>query len=222
MMIGRFTESKKIEDIRAHLMHGRIVYIFTGTEFMLMHYKFNEEKGIVRHYSILKDKEIYCGEYNLFGLMRVIKETLENEDCHYLLYFGDLNIKASIYDFMQEFYNPAEELPLVVVTAMVEEETIRTDISYPGNIQGDVLTYVDEFIEVLMKKYLNEVLFEKEPGCYSIFSLWLMKESDGFEFDVRSSYIDFIRFDEDSKKYIELIINELTLEMQRLGIVLTV
>jgi hypothetical protein len=222
MMIGRFTETKELKEIRAHLMHGRIVYVFTGTKFLLMHYEFNHEKGIIRNYSIIKDKEIQSKECNLFGLMKIIKDTLENEEFHYLLYYGDLNINASIYDFMKEFYSPSEELPLVVVTAMVEAETIRTDISYPGNIEGNVLTYVDEFIQVIMEKYLNEELFEKEPGCYSIFSLWLMKEKDAFEFDVRSNYLDFVRYDEGLMDYIRLILTELTLEMRRLGIVTAV
>lgn len=222
MMIGRFTETKEIKEIRAHLMHGRIVYVFTGTNFLLMHYELNQETGIIREYSIPKDKEIQSRKCNLFGLMKIIKETMGNEEFHFLLYYGDLNIKASIYDFMKEFYSPSEELPLVVVTAMVEEETIRTDISYPGNIKGNAITYIDEFIQQAMEKHLNEELFEKEPGCYSIFSLWLRKEKDAFEFDVRSKYLDFIKYDTDLMNYVSLILSELTSEMRRLGIVTAV
>jgi hypothetical protein len=217
-MIGKFTESKEFEHIRSHLMHGRIVYAFTGSSFILLHYNCNEEKGIMREFSITDNIEVNATQLSLMKLIEEIRTNLNNENYHYLLYYGELSADDSIYDFMREFYNPSEELPIIVATAMVDSDYIRNDVSYACNIQGRILKQIDEFNSKLMESHVNTCLSTKDSGVYSIFSIWLRKCENIFTVVFKSKFSDVIDVDEELSKYKQHMLEELNIEIKRLGV----
>jgi hypothetical protein len=217
-LIGRFTECKDLEQIRKHLIHGRIVYTFTGTSFILLQYNSNEEKGIIKRYNIMDNKELNPEDSDLFKIIEFIKAYILNAEYHFLLYYGELNINSSIQDFMREFYNPTEELPIIVVTAMVDAEYIRNDISHACKISEDVIKEIDSFNSKLMEQYVNSCLSNENSGVHNIFSIWLQKFGSTFRLIFKSKYLEYIDVNEELFNLKERIIKELNKDIKRLGV----
>lgn len=217
-MLGKFMETRDLKQLRSHLMHGRIVYVFTGTSFDLYIYNTSEETGIFKSYSIIEDMKLQSRDCSLPEIINTIKEKLKNKEYHYMLYYGELGMNDNIYDFMKEFYNPKEELPLIVATVLVDDEVIRADISHPCNIQGSVLEQVADFNEKLMNEHINEKLCYEDYGTYSVFSFWLVKNGSSFEVVFRSKYSDIINEDADLNYCRRMITAELNSTVENLGI----
>jgi hypothetical protein len=218
VMIGRFTECKILDQIRNHLIHGRIVYVFSGLSFILLQYNSNDEKGIMKNYNITNNMELKDEEYGLIEMIKFIKTNLNDENYHFLLYYGELTINSSIYDFMKEFYNPTEELPIIVVTAMVDSEYIRNDISHACKISKEVLEKVDYFNSRLMEQYVSAYLSEENSGVHSIFSIWLQKFEDNFKVVFKSKYLDYIDVNEELGNLKDKVLNDLNRDIKRLGV----
>jgi hypothetical protein len=138
-----------------------------------------------------------------------------------MLYYGDLGFEDNILSFVKEYHTPSEELPLIVATALVEPESIRTDISYPCNIKGKALEYADELFSKLVKNYLEEELYLNNSGCHSIYSFWLNKKNRTYEVIFRSNYSEIIDSDDELKKLKKKVIYELINQMIELGIIRT-
>lgn len=217
-MIGRFTESKDMEQIRKHLIHGRIIFAFTGVSFIILQYNSNEEKGIIKEYNIVNNMELKAEDSNLFQIISSIKTNIINENYHYLLYFGELNINSSIYDFMKEFYSPSEELPIVVVTAMVDTEYIRNDISHACKISRSVIEEIDVFNSKLMEEHVNSCLSEENSGIYNIFSIWLQKFENTFRLVFKSKYSEYIDVNEELNRLKQRVLVGLNKDIKRLGV----
>lgn len=217
-MIGRFTETKDINKLRNHLIHGRIVYTFDGSNFIILSYDYNKEKGIIKCYDITKNMELLEKRCDIFEIIYDVKKNINEEKYHYLLYYGELNIDDSIYDFMNEFYNPMEELPVIVVTAMVGADYIKSDVSYPCKVASKVITKINELIKILIEEYLYNELENSTPGCYSIFSIWLKKNEDTFELILQSKYKELIDTDNELQEYKKEIFKGLYEEMKKVGV----
>lgn len=217
-MIGRFTEVYEINEIRSHLMQGRIVFAFTGTSFVLMYYDMCNEEGIIKNYDILNNMREKIESQNLIQYIGGIKANLEDDKYHYLLYYGDLNINDSIYKYMKEFYNPKEELPIVVSTAIVDDENIRCIVSYCGNLQRSISIDIDNFNSALMESYGSIDSNNKIGSSFTAFSIWLCKAGEEFKVVFRSSYYEFIEKDYKLKKEKNALIKLLSKEIERLGI----
>lgn len=217
-MIGRFTESKDINKIRNHLIHGRIVYMFDGENFIIISYDYNKEMGIMKCYDIMRNMEPSEKQCDIFEILYDVKKNINEDKYHYLLYYGDLTIDNSIYDFMNEFYNPMEELPVIVVTAMVGADYIKSDISYPCKVASKVLIKINELIKILIEEYLYNELESSTPGCYSIFSIWLKKNKDAFELVLQSKYKELIDMDTELSEYKKDIFKGLHEEMKKVGV----
>lgn len=218
VMIGRFTECKIPDQIRNHLIHGRIVFIFSGVSFILMYYNSNDEKGLMNRYSIIDNMKLESEECGLFEIIKFIKANVRNEDYHYMLYYGELNINSSIYDFMKEFYNPTEELPIIVVTAMVDTEYIRNDISHAGKISKETLEQIDDFNSKLMEQYVSSCLSEETSGVHSIFSIWLQKFESSFRLVFISRYLEYINMNDELNGLKQKVLNKLNEDIKRLGV----
>jgi hypothetical protein len=218
LMIGKFTECKDLEQLRNHLIHGRIIYAFSGVSFILLYYNSNEEIGYINSYSIIDNMELSNKENNLIQIIDYIKGNIIDENYHFLLYYGELNINSSIYDFMKEFYNPSEELPIIVVTAMVDTEYIRNDISHASKISHSVLEQVDYFNSKLMEEYVNTSLSEEDSGVNSIFSIWLEKFETNFRLVFKSRYSEYIDINNELSTLKQKVLCELNKDIKRLGV----
>jgi hypothetical protein len=217
-MIGRFTEVYDIGEIRGHLLQGRIVFAFTGTSFLVLYYNMCDEEGIIRSFDILNNMHEKSMRQNLIKFIAGIKTALEDEKYHYLLYYGDLNINDSIYDYMKEFYNPTEELPIVVSTAIVDDENIRCVVSYCGNLNNDVSVDIDNFNSSLMETYGNIDSNDRLGTSFTAFSIWLCKVGKEFKLVFRSSYFEFIEKDHKLRKEKNALVKLIDQEIKKLGI----
>jgi hypothetical protein len=121
-------------------------------------------------------------------------------------------------EFMREFYNPSEELPLIVATTMFDSDTINVGVTHSGNIKGKIVSYVDEFLQTLVDKYLIDELSASAQSIHNIFSFWVVMKENKYEIEFRSRYSEIINDKEELKNHKDLITAELNLELIKLGV----
>jgi hypothetical protein len=217
-MIGRFTSTRNIDELGNHLRHGRIVYAFTGCCFIILYYDSAAEKGLIRKYNIKENMSSNKKEVSLVEVINGIREGLKDSDNEYLLYFGELSPDDSIYKFMGEFYNPKEELPIVVSSARLDAGSIVIDVSCSSKVENKTMEMIHKLNHKLLEDHIKKDIIKNIYGTYNIFSIWLEKNGKRYKVVFRSSYNGCINNDKVLSDHRNDIINTLMTKFENLGI----